>query len=136
MVAEVSRTRWIHGLAFLAVVAAAAGTVYRWPELAAGPATTLGTLGFFSTLYGLAFAILELGRTRTAAQFAAVEARNAHSAVSAVVTITEKDLPESFSYSGRGDEVASQKLWDCLSRISGYFAELEADTKRFTELNR
>jgi hypothetical protein len=81
--------KWSHAICLLFVLVMASITIHFEPTYVTGPINTLGTIGFFSTLYGVLFAIVELLRAKTASTLATNEAKRVFSVVTSIITARE-----------------------------------------------
>lgn len=66
-------SKYAHAVTAVGTVAVSFLAVYLLPDLWKGDVTRFGTVGFFITAYGVLFAIIEVLRTKSAAQLVSTE---------------------------------------------------------------
>lgn len=69
---------WSHFLSLSIVLVAGIACSWRWPNLVKDEVASFSTIGFFVTLYGVIFAIIEVRRAKSAAELAEHAAKKAH----------------------------------------------------------
>jgi hypothetical protein len=72
-----AHSRWAHFVVALITVLLGFVTAWSWPGLVKDAPTAFGTIGFFVTLYGVVFAIIEVLRLKAAAELAMKAAKKA-----------------------------------------------------------
>lgn len=110
----------------LALVAAviSVGLVCYYSDLTKDPPTTFATVSGLATLYGVAFAILEVIRARSAASLAAVEASRAAASVSTLYGLGAlSECQSCIEYALEGIDKDGQVLSSPLSRIMKLYIE-------------
>ena len=130
-----------HVVWFLAVLSASLLCAWKWPDLIKDSTTSFSTIGFFVTLYGVIFAIVEVKRAKSAAELAEHEAKKAHEKINDFFSVRDivecqKAIETAVSCIDEGQRISASTLCLIVKHYSEIFHVQLNDAKSEHRKNR
>ncbi len=130
-----------HLVWFFAVTILGFLCTWRWPDLVNDSTTSFSTIGFFVTLYGVIFTIVEVQRAKSAAELAKYEAKKAHEKINDFFNVRDivecqKAIETAVSCIDEGQKIPAYMLCLIVKHYSEIFHVQLNDAKSEHRKNR
>ena len=125
-----------HGVWFFIVAVSGVVCIKTWPDLVKDLTTSFSTIGFFVTLYGVIFAIVEVKRAKSAAELAEKAAKQAHERINDFFNVRnivecQKEIETAVSCIDNGHIIPTTTLCNIVKHYSQiFYVEMEDDNSK------